>query len=372
MKIEQLIVPCLMGTEGLVADELKYNGFEGVAAENGRVRFAGDLAEGARANVILRCGERVLWQLARFPADTFEALFQGVRALPWEEWIGKDGAFPVRGHCLDSRLHSVPSCQSIIKKAVVERLREKYNTAWLEETGPKYQIQFSINRDVAEICLDMTGAPLYKRGYKQESNVATIRETLAASMVKIARYRGREDLIDPFCGSGTIAIEAAMAALNIMPGVRRSFDAENWAFMDKGIFDDLREEYREQERHEKLPILASDIDPACVEMTRENARRAGVGDCMEVRRADALKMQYPSGRGVVITNPPYGQRMLDIEQARRIYRLLGRQMRGCEGLKKYIITSDEEFETHFGMKADKKRKLYNGMIRCDLYMYFRG
>ncbi len=371
MTIYHFVVPCLMGTEGLVADELKFNGFEGVVAENGRVRFDGDMAEGARANVILRCGERVLLEIGRFKAQTFEELFQGVKALPWEGMIGKRDAFPVKGYCLDSKLHSVPSCQSIIKKAVVERLRERYSLSWLEEDGAKYQIQFAIIKDMAEIYLDMTGAPLYKRGYKQESNMATIRETLAASMVKIARYRGRETMLDPFCGSGTIAIEAAMASLGIMPGAHRNFEAEHWGFFDTTCFADLREEYQEGERREKLPIFASDIDPACVEMTRENARRAGVLDCIDIRRADALKMNYPRERGIIITNPPYGQRMMDIEQARRIYRLLGRQTQGCEALKKYIITSDEEFEKHFGAKADKKRKLYNGMIKCNLYMYFK-
>ena len=365
------VVPCLMGTEGLVADELKFNGFENVVSENGRVRFSGDMAECARANVILRCGERVLLELARFKAFTFEQLFQGVKSIAWEKMVGVKDSFPVKGYCLDSKLHSVPSCQSIIKKAAVERLKEKYHVSWLDETGAKYQIQFAIIKDTAEIYLDTTGAPLYKRGYKQESNEATIRETLAASMVKVARYRGRETLIDPFCGSGTIIIEAAMAALGIMPGARRDFDAENWGFFDTSVFDEVKERYKAQERHEKLPIYGYDIDPKCVEMTIENARRAGVADCIEVKQGDALKINYPKDRSVIITNPPYGQRMFDIEHARRLYKGLGMRLKGCDSVKKYIITSDAEFEQHFGAKADKKRKLYNGMIKCDLYMYFK-
>lgn len=364
-------VPCLMGTEGLVADELKFAGFEGVTAENGRVGFSGDMSDCAKANIILRCGERVLLKLASFKAYTFEELFQGVKAIGWEDIVGKEDSFPVKGYSLNSALHSVPSCQSIIKKAVVERLKQHYGVSWLEESGQKYQIQFSIVKDMAEIFIDTTGDSLYKRGYKQESNIATIRETLAASMVKIARYRGRETFIDPFCGSGTIAIEAAMASLGIMPGARRSFDAEKWGFFDNGVFEALREEYISKERHEKLPIYAYDIDPECAAITRANARRAGVEDCMEIGPADALKMDYPKEKGVIITNPPYGQRMLDIQRARQLYSGLGAKLAGNDSMKAYIITSDDDFEKYFGRKADKKRKLYNGMIKCNLYMYFK-
>ncbi len=366
------VVPCLMGVESLAADELRYHGFGDVVTENGRVIFRGDMAECARANILLRCGERVLLRLASFEARTFEELFQGVRAIPWEDMIGRDDAFPVKGYSLESALHSVPACQSIVKKAVVERLRRNYDADWLEESGARCQIQFALVRDRAEIFLDTTGEPLFKRGYKRDSGEATMRETLAAAMVKLARYRGREDLIDPFCGSGTIAIEAAQAALNIMPGLRRSFDCERWDFFDTRVFDDLREEYREGERHEKLPILAVDLDPAALDDARDNARRAGVLDCIEIRRGDALKMRYPRERAVLITDPPYGRRMLDVEQARALYRGLGRSVADVEGLKKYIITSDETFESCFGRKADKKRKLYNGMIKCDVYMYFRS
>ena len=365
------IVPCLMGTEGLVADELKFAGFENVKSENGRVGFSGDMEACARANIILRCGERVLMRLAGFPARSFEELFQGVKAIAWEDILGKDDCFPVKGYCLDSMLHSVPSCQSIIKKAVVERMKASYGVGWLEETGDRYQIQFSIVRDTAEIFIDTTGDPLYKRGYKQQSNIATIRETLAASMVKLARYRGRETFIDPFCGSGTIAIEAAMTSLGIMPGARRGFDAELWGFYDNRVFARLKEEYIAKERREQLPIFAYDIDPECVAITEANARRAGIEGCIRVAVGDALKLDYPSERAVMITNSPYGQRMMDVEQARRIYTALGRRTAGNNGLKKYIITSDAEFERFYGRRADKKRKLYNGMIKCDLYMYFK-
>ena len=362
-------VPCLMGVEGLVADELRFGGFDGVEAENGRVLFTGDMAACARANIRLRCGERVLLRVGTFPARTFDELFEGTKALPWEDFMGPDDAFPVKGHTIRSQLHSVPDCQRIIKKAVVDKLHWNYECE-LTESGPKYQIQFTILNDVAEIFLDTTGPALYKRGYKQDSNEATLRETLAASMVKIARYRGREPFIDPFCGSGTIAIEAAMAALNIAPGARRSFDAEAWEFYDSRVFQEEKKAAIAAERHEVLPIVASDLDKRAVAQTRENARRAGVLDCITVEQADAAKREYPD-IGVLITNPPYGVRMLDIKQARLLAAAFGAATAGKKGLKKYIISADNEYERAYGPRADKKRKLYNGMIQCNLYMYYQ-
>ena len=367
----KLCVPCLLGLEGPISDELRRMKMQDIHNENGRVYFAGGAQEIARANINLRIGERVLLELGRFKAETFDELFERTKALPWEQLIPRDAAFPVKGYSLNSKLFSVSDCQKIIKKAVVERMKASYGVGWLEETGDRYQIQFSIVRDIAEIFIDTTGDPLYKRGYKQQSNIATIRETLAASMVKLARYRGRETFIDPFCGSGTIAIEAAMTSLGIMPGARRSFDAELWGFYDNRVFARLKEEYIAKERREQLPIFAYDIDPECVAITEANARRAGVEGCIRVAVGDALKLDYPSERAVMITNPPYGQRMMDVEQARRIYTALGHRTVGNNGLKKYIITSDAEFERFYGRRADKKRKLYNGMIKCDLYMYFK-
>lgn len=363
-------VPCLMGVEGLVADELKFKGFEQVQAENGRVLFSGDERACARANLLLRCGERVLLRLDEFTAKSFEQLFEKVKALPWEEFIGEKEAFPVKGFSLKSQLYSVPDCQRIIKKAVVERLKLVRHTDWLEESGVRHQIQFSLMNDRCEIFLDTTGAPLFKRGYKLEQNEASLRETLAASMVKIARWKGREPFIDPFCGSGTIAIEAAMTALNIAPGARRQFDAALWNDSFRQAFAEERAAALAAERHEKLPILASDRDPNCVRLTRENAARAGVGDCMEYAVQDALDIDWRSRTGVMMANPPYGVRMMDVQQARQLYRDLGQAMKGS-GVKKYIITSDEQFEVHFGQSADKRRKLYNGMIKCGLYAYFR-
>ena len=364
-------VPCLMGVEGLVADELKFKGFEQVQAENGRVLFSGDERACARANIILRCGERILLRVADFTAKSFDQLFEKVKALPWEDYIGEKEAFPVKGFSIHSQLHSVPDCQRIIKKAVVERLKLVRHTDWLEESGVKHHIQFSLLNDRCEIFLDTTGAPLFKRGYKLEQNDATLRETLAASIVKVARWKGREDFVDPFCGSGTIAIEAAMTALNIAPGARRQFDAALWNDSFKQAFAEERAAALAAEKHEKLPILASDINPNCVRLTRENAARAGVGDCIEYAVQDALDIDWKSRTGVMMANPPYGVRMMDVQQARQLYRDLGKAMKGSQ-VKKYIITSDEQFEVHFGQAADKRRKLYNGMIKCNLHAYFKG
>lgn len=363
-------VPCIMGTEGLVADELRFGGYTGVNAENGSVSFEGDLSDCARANINLRCGERVLIRLGWFSAHSFEALFESVKALPWENFIGRTDAFPVKGYSLNSILKSVPACQSIIKKAVVERLREKYNCVEIPETGAKHQIQFSIMKDMATLYLDTSGAPLYKRGYKLEQSEASLRETLAASMVKIARYRGREDFYDPMSGSGTIAIEAATAALGIAPGLKREFDASAWSDEWAKAFAQQKEAAQDRARGEKLPIFASDNDPNAVELTKENARRAGVLDYINVTKGNALSADWKSRSGVLMCDPPYGVRMMDLKQARFLCRSFGEAV-GASDLKKYIISADEEFESIFGYRADKKRKLYNGMIKCNLYMYFK-
>lgn len=367
----QFSVPCLMGVEALVADELRFNRFADVSAENGKVRFSGDMGECARANVILRCGERVLLNLASFRATTFDELFEGVKAIEWENFIGQNDEFPVKGYSVSSKLFSVPDCQKIVKKAVVERLKLKYGVSWFAEDGCKLQIRFSLLNDRCEISLDTTGAPLFKRGYKLETTDATLRETLAASIVKVARYRGREALVDPFCGSGTIAIEAALAALGVAPGARRKFEAEQWSFCDTSVFAAAREEAIARERHEKLPITASDLSAEAVALTEENALRAGVLDCIEVRRADATRLDFSPWQ-VMMTNPPYGVRLLDVEQARALYAALGSATKSNPQLKMYVLSSDESFETQFGRQCDKKRKLYNGMIKCGLYMYFKN
>ena len=362
-------VPTLFGLEGIAGDELRRLNLENVRVENGRVLFSGDQAALAKASICLRTGERVLLVLADFPAKTFEELFQGVYRAPLEEFIPRDGAFPVKGHCLNSQLMSVPDCQAIVKKAASRRLGEKYGVSWLPETGAKYQLQFSVMNDRAQLYLDTTGPGLHKRGYRAVGNDAPLRETLAAAMVLLTRYRGREFLWDPFCGSGTIPIEAALIAKNRAPGMNRKFAAEGFAWADAKIWADVRQEAKDREFHGKYQILGSDNDPKCVSLSMANARKAGVADVIAFKDGDATKMDLPAQSGILICNPPYGQRMLEQQSAQRLYAALGRHLKYADGWKKYIIPSEPEFEHYFGKRCDKKRKLYNGMIKCDYYMY---
>ena len=366
-------VPCLFGLEGLVADELRRMDLPEVRAEDGRVFFSGTLADCVRANISLRCGERVLLQLGSFPAPTFDALFEGVRALPWGSLLPKDAAFPVTGYCLNSALVSVPDCQRIVKMAVVESMKTRWTLEQFPETGADYKIRFSIRTDQADLFLDTSGTPLHKRGYRPAHTEAALRETLAAAMVKLARYRGKGDFCDPFCGSGTIAIEAALAALNRAPGLYRSFAAENWAFVDPALWRQARAEALVAEYTGDYHITASDIDPRAVQIAQENAVRAGVEHLIDFRVADAAAFSQKTERGVIVTNPPYGERLLDVQQAEELYRRFGAALSkpGNEGWSLYLLSSDADFEHCFGKPADKKRKLYNGMIKCDLYMYFK-
>ena len=362
-------VPCLFGLEGLVGDELKRIQMQNVQVENGRVLFSGTVADLARANVRLRMGERVLLRLGAFPARSFEELFQGVRALPLEEFIPRAGAFPVKGHCLNSQLHSVPDCQAIIKKAACDRLGRAYGLGWLPETGEKYQLQFSIMKDMAEIFLDTSGAGLHKRGYRAVGNDAPLRETLAAGLVTLSRYRGRETFLDPFCGSGTIAIEAALIARNRAPGLNRGFSAKAWPWVPARVWTDAAEEAKDREYHGDYRIYASDNDPKSLSIAISNARKAGVGADIHFDDLDATTRALPDSAGVLVCNPPYGERMLEQRAAQQLYARFGRHMRDKTGWKQFIISSEPEFERYYGRRADRKRKLYNGMLQCNLYMY---
>ena len=367
----KLCVPCLLGLEAPIADELKRLGMANVASENGRVYFTGDESAVACANVNLRVGERVLVELGRFNAVTFEELFQGVKAIRWEDIIPRDGAFPVKGYSLNSALFSVSDCQKIIKKAIVERLRGVYGIDWFPESAETYQVQFSIMKDNVSVCLDTSGEGLHKRGYRPAHNAAPLKETMAAAMVKLSRYRGRDDFCDPFCGSGTIPIEAALIARNIAPGLHRSFAAQSWRMIDPAVWRDAREAARAKEFHGEYNIVGSDIDPKAIAIARENADRAGVSDIVRFEVADAAVFDRKTERGVIVTNPPYGERIMEKEQAEALYRAFGAAWRETENWQLYLLSSHTEFERCFGKTADKKRKLYNGMIKCDLFMYFK-
>jgi len=365
----EFVVPCLFGLEGPAAEELRRMEIADVRAENGRVRFSGGASEMARANVRLRCGERVLLSLGRFEAKSFDQLFEGVKKLPLGDYIPRNGAFPVKGYCLNSQLHSVPDCQKIIKKAAAVQLGAKYRTDWLKEDGALYQLQFSLIKDEAEIYLDTSGNPLFKRGYRPGHGAAPLRETLAAGLVGFARYRGRDAFCDPFCGSGTIPIEAALIARGRAPGLFRSFSAQNWVCFDKDIWQREKDSARAAEYHGEYHIFASDIDPKMVALARENAARAGVTEDITFSVADARQFTAPAERGVIVTNPPYGERMLEKQEAEALYTGFGRALDGVSDWNVNVISSHPDFERAFGRKADKKRKLYNGMIQCNLHMY---
>lgn len=364
--------PCLLGLEGLVAQELRDMDALNVEAKNGRVDFEGDESILVRANICSRYSERILIRMGEFSAVTFEQLFQGVKNLPWEEWLGKFDAFPVKGYSLNSKLFSVSDCQAIIKKAVVERLKQKYKISWFEESGAVHQIQFSIMKDTVTLFIDTSGAGLHKRGYRPVANVAPIKETLAAAMAELARLRHYHTLYDVTCGSGTILIEGAMKALNIAPGLRRAFISERFENIDSSFWQQERARAADSViRDADFMAYGSDIDFHALEIAKENARRAGVSMKIDLSKKDLKDFQRKSEKGTVICNPPYGERMLDIKAAEDIYRTMGKIFTPERGWAYYIISPDEDFEKCFGRKADKRRKLYNGMIKCQLYMYYK-
>lgn len=363
-------IPTLFGLEGLVADELKKLNMPAVQAENGRVLCQGTLGDIPRLNLNLRTGERVLIVLGTFRAEDFDALFEGTASLNWEDFIPKEGAFPVKGHSLNSALHSVPTCQAMIKKAVAKRLGGVYKLQTLPETGALYQIQFAIMKDVATLMLDTSGQGLHKRGYRAKGVDAPLRETLAAAMVQLSRYRGRDPFCDPFCGSGTIAIEAALIAKNRAPGLSRSFSAQRWHLSPSQHWMQAAQEAIDREFDGTYDIWAGDLDPKAVALAQHNAQLAEVEDLIHFEVADAIGFHRSSEYGRVVTNPPYGERIMERREAEALYRGFGQAWRGMpQGWKLCLLSSHTEFERTFGLPARKKRKLYNGMLKCDLFMY---
>ncbi len=366
-EILRLSAPVVMGVEGICADELRRAGFENVTAENGRVLFSGDMLEAARANLLCRTAERIQILMGQFKAETFDNLFEGVKALPWENIIPRDGEFPVKGHSVRSKLVSIPDCQKIIKKAIAVKLGSVYGLNSMPETGAKYQVQFTILNDVCSISIDTSGEGLHKRGYRAISGGAPIRETLAAAMVYISRRRGDRPMLDPMCGSGTIPIEAALMAGDVAPGLGRRFAIESFAGFDRAGFDAMRKEAREKIHKFDGEIWGSDIDSEMISLANANAKKAGVASVVHFRTCDVGAAKYPD-TGIVITNPPYGERLGDIAEARKLCKALGRCVRE-KNIGAVVITPDTEFEKTFGRPADKKRKIYNGMIKCDVYSF---
>lgn len=365
-----LVAPTLFGLEGVCAQELKRLDGKNVRAENGRVLWDYAPESLIRANLCLRTGERVLLRLGQFPAPDFDALYDGVRALPWEEFIPREGAFPVRCRTVDSLLSSQQRCGAVVRAAVGDRLGARYGLEHLPESGPEYQMRLFIMKDVAELCLDASGPSLHKRGYRPMSVVAPLRETIAAGMVLLSRYRGKGPLRDPFCGSGTIPIEAALIAKNRAPGLDRSFSAQKWAWLPSRLWMDEAARAMDLEYDGDYDIEGSDIDPQAVELAKANAERAGVEELCRFRVADATKFASPEPGGRVVTNPPYGERILEKREAETLYAAFGKAWRALpEGWSLCLLSSHTEFERTFGRQADKKRKIYNGPLKCDLFMY---
>ena len=370
MRELELLMPTLFGLEGLCADELRRLELPGVRAENGRVRCQAAPGDIPRVNLNLRTGERVLLVAGEYEARDFDALFEGCRALPWEDFIPRDGAFPVKGYSLNSQLHAVPACQAVLKKAVAARLGEKYGLATLPEHGALYQLQFSILKDRVTLMLDTTGPGLHKRGYRAVGVAAPLRETLAAAMVLLSRYRGKDPFCDPFCGSGTIPIEAALIAKNRAPGLNRSFSAQRWQWLDSTLWLRAADEAMDGEYHGSYDIWGGDIDPRAVDIARSNAEKAEVEDTVRFAVADAAAFRREEPYGRIVTNPPYGERILEKKEAEGLYRAFGAAVRALPpGWRVSVLSSHTEFERTFGRPADRKRKLYNGMLKCDLFQY---
>lgn len=366
-----LIAPCYFGTESTAAFEVRRIGAEDVQVTDGRIAFTGGPEIIAAANLNLRCAERVLLLLKSYTATTFDELFDGVYAIPWEELLPADAQFPVKGSSLSSILSSVPACQKIVKKAVVERLKKGHKVLTLPETGALYKLRFSIRKNRVEIMLDTSGDGLHKRGYRRNATGAPIKETLAAAIADLGRVR-RDTLVqDPFCGSGTMVIEAAQKAMNIAPGLRRRFCAEHYGFIPQKVWAEQREKALSEVRMDAaFEGRGWDIDPAAVELATQNAKLAGVGERCHFEVADVADF-VPDAAATVLTNPPYGERLGDLETAAKLAGVLGSRWEQNPGQGLYVITADADFERHFGKKAARRRKLYNGMIPCQVYMYYQ-
>lgn len=368
----ELIATATFGLESVVAKELKELGYEDLKVENGRVTFTGDEYDIVTTNLWLRTADRVLLKVAEFKAESFEELFQGTLKVEWGEIIPQNGKMHVIGKSVKSKLHSVPDCQSIVKKAVVEGMRNKYKVDWFEEDGPVYKIEVAILKDIVTLSIDTSGAGLHKRGYRENAGEAPIKETLAAALVLLSNWKPERQLADPFCGSGTIPIEAALIAKNIAPGLNRSFVSEEWHIIPKNIWEDARNHARNQINNLEFRILASDIDGRVLRTARDNAARAGLSDYIAFQRLPAEEFSSKKKNGVIICNPPYGERLGDSKVVDEIYRNLGMLFKELADWSFYVITSNEDFQKSFGLKADKNRKLYNGRLQCYYYQYINN
>jgi putative N6-adenine-specific DNA methylase len=368
----ELIATSTFGMEALVKKEIKELGYEIKEVENGRITFSGDLMAVARANIWLRTAERVLVKMADFKALDFDQLYEGVKDVNWADWLPQSAEFPVSGKSIDSQLSSVPTCQSIVKKAIVDKLKEDYQQKWFAEDGPLFGVEVAIYKDRVIISLDSSGAGLHKRGYRKLSVTAPIQETLAAGLVYLSRWDKDRILIDPFCGSGTILIEAAMMAKNQAPGLKRKFSAQKWPIFQDFEWEKARVEAKKAKKINVEPrlIMGYDSDPEAVSIARYHAREAGVEEIIHFQEQEFKEFSTSRKYGYVITNPPYGERMGDEAEIKELYQLLGEKLLKLPTWSYYIITSYTEFENIFGKEASKRRKLYNGGVETQYYQYY--
>ena len=366
------IATTTFGLEGVVKEEVKDLGFKNMEVNNGEVRFTGDWETMCQANLWLRCAERVLLKIGEFDAYDFDQLYEKTKALPWSDLLPENAEFPVQGKSVKSKLHSVPTCQSVVKKAIVDNMKERYNTDWFNEDGPLYQITVSLYKDTATLTIDTSGSGLHKRGYRELSTGAPLQETIAAGMIYLSRWTKDRILIDPFCGSGTIPIEAAMMGKNIAPGLMREFDAEYWPNVPDKTWQKTRDKAEDavDEKAEPRLIMGTDKDKNVVGIARHHARKAGVEDWIHFQKKTFSN--FSSGRkyGYVISNPPYGERLSEKDEVEELYNEMGKKFSPLDTWSFYILTSHPDFEKIFGEKASKRRKLYNGGIKCHYYQYY--
>lgn len=367
----ELIATAAFGLESIVGKELKRLGYKDLKIENGKVTYFGDEESICKSNLWLRCADRVFIKLAEFKATSFEELFQGTKAIPWDDYLPEDSNFIINAKSVKSQLFSLSDIQSIVKKSIVEKLKESYNIEWFEESGSKYPILVSILDDVVTILLDTSGDALHKRGYREKGSAAPLKETLAAALVMLSNWRYDRNFIDPFCGSGTIPIEAALIARNIAPGLNRSFVCENWDFIISSLtWKKVRKEAYEAIIYDKeFKIFGYDIDSRVIPIARENAVKAGVDDCIHFQTQPVSDLSSNKQYGTIVCNPPYGERLNEIAEVQKLYKEMGQSFKRLENWSYYIITSYDKFEDYFGKKSDKNRKLYNGRIQCYYYQY---
>ena len=372
MRKFELIAPCHFGLEAVLKREIDKLGYEISEVADGRVTFLGDEEALCRANLFLRTAERILIKIGSFHAESFEDLFQGTKALPWEDYIPKDGKFWVaKAASIKSNLFSPSDIQSVMKKAMVERLKDIYHMNWFSEEGESFPVRVFLMKDQVTVGLDTTGDSLHKRGYRKLVAQAPIAENLAAALIMLTPWNKDRILVDPFCGSGTFPIEAAMRAANIAPGMKRSFKAEGWEHVvGKKLWREAREEARDLvDMSVKPDIQGYDIDDKMVSISRENARNAGVDGLIHFQRRELAQLSHPKKYGFLITNPPYGERLHDREEMPELYRMIGERFRSLDSWSMYLISAYENAEQYIGRKADKNRKIYNGMMKAYFYQY---